>query len=341
MLILGIETSCDDTGLALVRSSDQGVKIVNAMLSSQARDHRQYGGVVPEIAVREHLRNLPIMISGFIKTSGLVWGEIDAIAVTRGPGLIASLLVGLNFARGLALALDRPLYGINHLVGHLYSGFLAVGKKPEFPFLGLVVSGGHTILVRADGDGDFKRIGGTIDDAAGECLDKIARLLGLGYPGGPEIEQRAKYGKRDQYHFPRSMDVVGNYDFSFSGLKTSLRYFLERRQEQINDPDFVADVCASLQEAVMEILVKKTIAVALDQGLKRISVGGGVACNKRLQHLLSEACQEHQLDLWLAPPWLCTDNAAMIASVGWMRACEGRPSELLSEADPSLGICEA
>ncbi len=340
MLILGIETSCDDTALALVRGTDEGVKILNAMLSSQALAHAKYGGVVPELAVREHLKNLPMMTRHFMAESGVPWNQIDAVAVTRGPGLVASLLVGLNFARGLALALDRPLYGVNHLVGHLYSGFLAKGIKPQFPFLGLVVSGGHTLLIRADADGDFKRIGGTIDDAAGECLDKSARLLGLGYPGGPEIEQRASEGNRNQYAFPRSMDTQENYDFSFSGVKTSVRYFLEKHKEQISDPKFIADVCASLQEAVMTILAKKTVAAALNLGLKQITVGGGVACNRRLQYLLQEACQDHGLKLWITPPWLCTDNAAMIACVGWMRGREKRASELLCEADPSLRFNE-
>lgn len=338
MLVLGIETSCDDTGLALVRGKEGRMEVINAVLSSQALAHAAYGGVVPDLAVREHLKNLPSLTRAFMAQSDVKWNEIDALAVTRGPGLIASLLMGMNFARGLALALNKPLYGVNHLVGHLYSAFLAKGVEPVFPFLGLVVSGGHTLLVRSDGDGHFKRIGGTIDDAAGECLDKSARLLGLRYPGGPEIEKRARDGDRGRYVFPRSLDQRGNYDFSFSGLKTAVRYFLEKHKAEMSDAQFVMDVCASLQEAVMEVLVKKTMASARDFGLKRIAVGGGVACNRRLQTLLKESCEREEMELWLTPPWLCTDNAAMIASVGWLRGRSGRASELMDEVNPSLGL---
>ncbi|MCS7064483.1 MAG: tRNA (adenosine(37)-N6)-threonylcarbamoyltransferase complex transferase subunit TsaD [Methylacidiphilales bacterium] len=339
MLVLGVETSCDETGLALVEGNEGEIKVIGSILSSQVAKHRAYGGVVPELAVRAHLDVLPSMTAQFMVENHVSWDDLDAVAVTRGPGLVASLLVGLNFARGLALATGLPLFGINHLEGHLYSAFLAEGQWPVFPFIGLIVSGGHTLIVLAEKEDRLVRLGGTLDDAAGECLDKIARLLGLPYPGGPEIERRAVGGDAFRFYFPRSFEKADTFDFSFSGLKTAVRYFLEKQNPDIlRDAQFIADVCASVQEAVMEILAKKAVLAAQRHDVRRIAVGGGVACNGRLQALLSQLCQEEGIVLHVTPPALCTDNAIMIAGVGLMKIRYQVAPDLFCEAEPGWSL---
>jgi N6-L-threonylcarbamoyladenine synthase len=314
MLWLGIETSCDETAVALVQASAHEIEILRADVGSQITKHRPFGGVVPELAVREHLRDLPRMVPDLMRAAGVDWAQIEGIAVTQGPGLAACLMIGYSYAQGLGLALGRPVCGVNHLEGHLLSPFLNEASAPMFPFIGLIVSGGHTLLVRVNGWGDYERLGGTVDDAAGEVFDKVARLLGLSYPGGPEIERLAHTGNPRAYEFPQSFPERDNFNFSFSGLKTSVRYFLEKNESAKANPPFIHDVCASFQEAVVQVLTRKALRAARSTGCRMIAASGGVLGNGALRAHLAQGCAENGITLRLAPNDLCTDNAAMIAA---------------------------
>jgi len=336
---LGIETSCDESAVALVEVDGATLAIRSSLVGSQIARHRPFGGVVPEVAVREHLKNLPQLVSRVLAEVSLPIAEIDGIAVTQGPGLATSLLIGHSYARGLGLMLGRPVRGINHLEGHLLSPFFASGAPVAFPFLGLVVSGGHTLLIEARGWNDYVRLGGTVDDAAGEVFDKVARMLGLGYPGGPEIEKAAKAGKASAFEFPQSFPERNNFQFSFSGLKTSVRYFLEKHPGRLADPAFVADVAASFQHAVVEVLVRKTIQAARHRRLRQVTVAGGVACNGSLRQRLEAEARREGLRLALAPASLCTDNAAMIAGVAALKEAAGAGVESGdADIDPNLPL---
>lgn len=328
-LVLAIETSCDETAVAIVRAPRE---ILASEIASQIELHRRYGGVVPEVASRNHLPRLRPLIHAALSRSGCSLAEIDCIAATRGPGLLTALLVGYSAAKGLAIGLGKPFIGINHLEGHLLSPFLQGIDRPGRS-VGLVVSGGHTMLVRLDAVGSYFLLGRTLDDAAGEAFDKVAKLLDLPYPGGPEIDRLAKQGDRKRFDLPRSMLSSGDLNFSFSGLKTAVRYLLPKLEG-----DYRADLCASFQEAVVDILVSKTLRAAKQCGVDLVTVSGGVSANSRLRGKMQEATAAAGLQLKLASPSLSGDNAAMIAYAALERFLIGCRSDLREDADPNLKL---
>jgi len=341
MRVLGIETSCDETAVALVEHDGHRARVLESMVSSQVKIHEPYGGVLPELATREHLRNLPRLVPQLLEKARIKLDDIDLIAVTEGPGLTPALLIGHSYARALAIATGKPVSGINHLEGHLFSPFLALDRPPQFPFLGLIASGGHTLLVEAQGWNKYVKLGGTIDDAAGEAFDKVARMVGLPYPGGPQIEKMAREGNPDAHAFPQSFPEKDNFNFSFSGLKTSVRYFLEKNQDKLSDPCWRADVCASFQKAVIEVLARKTVNAAVHSRCKTISASGGVLCNQALRSALQEACAKKKIELLLADAQLCTDNAAMIAAVAAEKMSAGLPPSTNTDVNPNLSLSAA
>ena len=332
MRILGIETSCDETAVAVL---DDGAKLQANLLSSQVHLHERFGGVVPEIASRAHLENINPLIELAMRESGASLGSIDAVAVTVGPGLVGALLVGVAAAKAVALGLGVPLIGVNHLEGHIYANFLSRGPLEE-PYVSFLVSGGHTMLVFVPEAHVYELLGQTLDDAAGEAFDKIARVLGLGFPGGPALDRLAKKGDPNAIRFPRAATQRG-YDFSLSGLKTAVVRHLKAARARGDEPK-PEDVAASFQEAVVDVQVAKTIAAALDKGVKKIVLGGGVVANTRLRRLMSEQARHHGLELLIPPPELCTDNAAMIACAGHYRLARGERTGLDVGADPSLPL---
>lgn len=325
--ILAIETSCDETAVAILR----GDELLASEIASQIADHEQYGGVVPEVAARNHLINAPPLIARALETAGISVGDVDAFAATSGPGLATSLMVGASIAKGLAIGLQKPYLAINHLEGHLLSPFF--GRAKVEPNVSLIVSGGHTMLVHVRAADDYTILGRTVDDAAGEAFDKVAKLLGLSYPGGPQIEKRAVAGDPQKYDLPRSMLKSGDHNFSFSGLKTAVRYLLPGLKG-----DYVADVCASFQRAAIEVLVAKTVAGATQYHVDLVTISGGVSCNKELRRLLQQTCEKNRLRFLVAEPRFCTDNAAMIASAAMRRLEIGKHSEVIEEIDPNLAL---
>lgn len=338
MRVLGIETSCDETAVSVVEAHIGKTGILANVVSSQIRLHEQFGGIVPEVATREHLRNLPQLVPGLLMQARLPLSSLDAIAVTQGPGLATSLLIGYSYARALGLAADIPVCGVNHLEGHLFSPFLALSQKVEFPFIGLIVSGGHTLLVHAKGWNHYEKLGGTVDDAAGEAFDKVARLMDIPYPGGPKIEQLARTGNPEAYAFPRSFPQKDNFNFSFSGLKTSVRYFFEKNPHAHEDKSWTADLCASFQSAVVDVLARKAGNALEATGCKRLVASGGVLCNEALRVALSQTCAEHGAGLLVADSKLCTDNAAMIAATAAEKLAAGIPLTLAKDIDPNLSL---
>jgi N6-L-threonylcarbamoyladenine synthase len=338
MRVLGIETSCDETAVALVETNPWSTDILAQIVSSQIDLHRPYGGVVPEVATREHLRNLPLLVPQVLKDLNLTLDSIDAVAATEGPGLASSLLIGHSYARALAVALSKPMFGVNHLEGHLYSPFLANRRSVEFPFVGLIVSGGHTLLVHALGWDRYIKLGSTVDDAAGEAFDKVAKLLGLPYPGGPEIEKIALKGNPEAFGLPRSFPERDNLNFSFSGLKTAVRFFHEKSAQMRNDPEWINDLCASFQKAVIDVLVRKAVQAVAQARVERLAVSGGVMCNKTLRDELEFACYEAGIELILAEPSLCTDNAGMIAGVAAEKLAAGIEPRCGDDINPNLNL---
>ena len=328
--ILGVETSCDETAAAVVAN---GTEILSNVVSSQVALHRPYGGVVPELASRSHLALIDSVIAQALSNAHTSIGEINAVAATFGPGLAASLLIGLNAAKGIALAAGKPFIAINHVEAHLYSPLVANAALDGLPMVSLIVSGGHTILAYATAVGTHEILGQTVDDAAGEAFDKVAKLVGLGYPGGPEIQQRAEKGDPAAIDFPRSMLNDGTYDFSFSGLKTSVLYLLKK-----NPTHSVDDVCASFQEAVVDVLVGKTIRAAEDRRVKTVSASGGVSVNHRFRDKLGQECTKRGLRLLLVPAAMCTDNAAMIAGLAYYQLSRVGSSDYSLEIAPSIGL---
>jgi len=334
--ILGIETSCDETAAAVV---EDGRRIVSQAVASQADLHARYGGVFPELASRAHIETIYPLVRGVLDEAHVDLDSVDAVAVTRGPGLAGSLVVGMNMAKGLALGAGLPLLGINHLEGHLYSVWLVEDQpEPAFPLLGLIVSGGHTELVLMEAHLTYRRLGGTLDDAAGEAFDKVARLLGLGYPGGPAIEQAAAEGDPSAFAFPRAW-LEGTMDFSFSGLKTSVLREVRRLQPETEAgvkppaPGLpVADLAASFQQAIVDVLVKKTLLAADEFGARAVLVAGGVSANRALRAAFDEQAKPPIL---VPPIALCTDNAAMIAAVGHRRLLAGQRDALDIDVLPS------
>ncbi len=319
MRVLGIESSCDETAAAVV---EDGPRLVTNVVHSQVAAHAPYGGVVPEIASREHVARITEVVGRALEGAPL--DTIDAIAVTRGPGLIGSLLVGLQFAKGIALARGIPFLGINHLEGHLCAALLAE-PRPTYPHVALVVSGGHTHIYEVRDFADYNVLGGTRDDAAGEAFDKVAKILGLGYPGGVKIEKASEGGDPSAVPMPRALPSKKTFDFSFSGLKTAAAEHLRKAGGSL-EGQALADFCASVQEAIADVLVKKTIAAAKRVRAPGVVLAGGVAANKRLRELMDERCRRAGLWSFAPPKPLCTDNAGMIAAAGWMRLRRGEHS---------------
>ncbi|MGJ8697191.1 MAG: tRNA (adenosine(37)-N6)-threonylcarbamoyltransferase complex transferase subunit TsaD [Verrucomicrobiaceae bacterium] len=332
-MLLAIESSCDETAVAIIRRSDDGPRLLTSLISSQIDIHRAYGGVVPEVACRNHAQRIRPLVEQALADAGVTIDDISAFAATRGPGLASSLLVGLSYAKALAAATGKPFFGINHMEGHLLSPFLEKGDIP--PHLGLIVSGGHTMLIDVRGFRSYKLLGRTIDDAAGEAFDKVGRMLQLPYPGGPEIEKHARSGNPKAFAFPRAALKEQPYNFSFSGLKTAVLYQLQK----LDDPrSQLADICASFQTAVIDSLVKKTLRAAAHTGHKIITISGGVACNRALQDALRTACEKNDLTLQLTPPALTTDNAGMIAFTGLLASEQLSPDPLTIGIDPNLSL---
>jgi len=321
MLILGIDTSCDDTSLSII---DEKRNVISQVVSSQIEFHKAFGGVVPEIASRKHVELIDSLFEETIHGAGITPKDLDLISVTNGPGLIGSVLVGLCFAKGLALALSKPLTGINHVEAHAMSIFLE--KEIEFPFIALVVSGGHTIILLIEAPCSYRVVGTTRDDAAGEAFDKIAKYLNIGYPGGRIIEEYARKGQKDYILFPRPMmDNTANYDFSFSGLKTA--FVTYAKKNEINNMN-LPHVLASFQEAAVDVLVSKTLTAAKDHFVKRVVVGGGVASNNRLREVFAEKGGQESFEVQFSSPQFCTDNGAMVASLGYFYFQKGITSPL-------------
>jgi len=309
--VLALETSCDETAVAILRGNDSRYELPASEVASQVAAHEKYGGIVPEIASRN-------------------------FAATSGPGLASSLMIGASIAKGLAIGLCKPYLGVNHLEGHLLSPFFNIekgGGNDIKPHLSLIVSGGHTMLVLVRGLANYQLIGRTVDDAAGEAFDKVAKMLGLGYPGGPKIEKHARGGDPKRFDLPRSM--LGSENFSFSGLKTAVRYLPKVAHL---DEEMLSDVCASFQQAIIDVLVAKTLAAAQKYRVNLVTVSGGVSCNQELRSQLREACRRKGIEFKSAEPWLCTDNAAMIAFAALLRFQAGFHSQLTGEIDPNLAL---
>ena len=326
-LVLALETSCDETAAAVI----EGVACLRgSAVATQAAVHAVYGGVVPEVASRQHLTNLRGVVTEALEQAGVGLSDIDVFGATTGPGLASALLVGSSAGKGFALALDKPFLALNHIEGHLLSPFFGADDIPEC--VGLVVSGGHTLLVDVAGGGSYRLLGRTLDDAAGEAFDKVAKLLGLGYPGGPRIEEEARSGDPARFDLPRSMKCSGDHDFSFSGLKTAVRYLLP--QTAASDRP---DLCASFQEAVVDVLVHKAVRAARLAGRRLIAVSGGVGLNLRLRERLQRAAAAEGLEVCFAAAALCTDNAAMMAYVAAQQWRSGRSSGFNEDIFPALG----
>ena len=330
MLCLAIETSCDETAIAILSDGE----LLASEVASQISIHAEFGGVVPEVASRNHLRMIRPVLDAALQKARVSLREVDAFAATRGPGLATSLMIGLSVAKGLAIGFKKQFIAINHMEGHLLSPFFRSATPSAA--LGLIVSGGHTMLVDMEDVGRYRILGQTQDDAAGEAFDKVGKLLGLPYPGGPNLNRIAKDGDPKRFDFPRSMLDSGDFSFSFSGLKTSVRYLLPKLETVP-----LADVCASFQEAVVDVLVAKTLLAAKTTGRDVLAVSGGVSCNSRLRERFTEVCAQNDLTLLLASHDLCTDNAGMIAYAAWLRLLKGESSPLEEEIDPNLRLQEA
>jgi len=328
-LVLGIETSCDETSVGIVR----GRKLLANVIASSVQEHTRFGGVVPEVASRAHLEAMQLVIQRALSESKVSLKDIDAVAVTAGPGLIGALLIGVSAANAIALALDKPVYGVNHLAAHIAVDSLENNAKPT---IALLVSGGHSSILQVnDLTEDIAILGATIDDAAGEAFDKVARLLGFGFPGGPLIDREAKNGNKEAINFPRGLSQASDmlerpFDLSFSGLKTAVsRYLVAKPKANRND------VAASFQEAVVDVLLNKAIKAATDQGIDSLLIAGGVAANSRLREVAKERCEKAKIELRIPPPALCTDNGAMVAALGSLAISAGKPPSSLGMAASS------
>jgi len=339
MLVLAIESSCDETAVAILDGASDPPRLLASEISSQIEIHRATGGVVPEVASRNHSLRIRPLIAAALDAANIPIEAIDAFAATAGPGLASSLLIGNTTAKALALAAQKPFLAVNHMEGHLLSPFLDLPGGPV-PHLALIVSGGHTMLVDVADLGSYRLLGRTRDDAAGEAFDKVGKMLGLTYPGGPEIEKHARAGDPAAFAFPRSMLRDPHLDFSFSGLKTSVLYTLTDLNPATGQapPERIADLCASFQAAVIEILVTKTLRAAQQTGHRVVSLSGGVSCNRALRAALTRACVHAGHELRIASPALATDNAAMIAYVALLRLRRGEASDLTTDINPNLPL---
>jgi tRNA N6-adenosine threonylcarbamoyltransferase len=380
MTVLALETSCDETAVAILGEDDGSLGALRRLpkacgtarrpyllaseVASQVAAHEKYGGIVPEIASRNHLIYAPRLLDRAASAARTRLSEIDAFAATSGPGLASSLMIGASIAKGLAIGFGKRYLGINHLEGHLLSPFFGVEKHGDTdikPNVSLIVSGGHTMLVVVRGLTNYQLIGHTVDDAAGEAFDKVAKMLGLGYPGGPEIEKHARGGDPKRFDFPRS--ILGSENFSFSGLKTAVRYLLPKigvipseaqrsRGNPLNDAvsnasgslgfarddKLLSDLCASFQQAIIDVLVTKTIAAAKKYRVDLVTISGGVSCNQQLRRQMRDASSRNGIEFKSAETWLCTDNAAMIAFAALLRLCAGFESQVTEEIDPNLAL---
>jgi N6-L-threonylcarbamoyladenine synthase len=332
MLVLGIESSCDETAAALV---EDGVKVRADSVWSQVAVHREYGGVVPEIASRAHIVNVVPVLEAAFAQAGCTLDDVDGIAVTRGPGLVGALLVGVQAAKAIAFARGLPLVGVNHLEGHLCAVFLEAERVPSFPHLALLVSGGHSEIVVAHDFGKYELLGSTRDDAAGEAFDKVGKMLGLGYPAGPVIDKLAQTGDPKSVALPRAMRGRG-LDFSFSGMKTAMSTWLQKNGRP--EGQALADLCASFQAAVVDQLVSKTMMAIEERRLGQLVVAGGVACNRGLRAALQQKSTERGFELFIPPPKRCTDNATMIACAGYHRLVRGERADLTLNATATLPL---
>lgn len=330
MIVLGIETSCDETGASVV---EDGRNILSNTVASSLEFHKRYGGVVPEIATRYHLEVIDYAVKDSLKKAGAKPGDIDLMAVTSGPGLVGALLVGVSFAKAMSYSLGIPLIGVNHLWAHLYSGL--IGKDARFPFVGLVISGGHTSLVFCENSVKFKLLGQTRDDAAGEAFDKVAKVLGLGYPGGPAIEKAARQGDARSIKFTPAYFSENSYDFSFSGVKTAVLYYI--RAHRLNRK-VRADIAASFQKAVVDCVVAKSVAACKAKRARSLVVGGGVSANKLLREELERAGRDNGIDVVFPSFALSLDNAAMVAAMGYRLFKRGERSASDLSAEPGLKI---
>lgn len=331
--ILGIETSCDETSAAVVKN---GRVVLSNVISSQIDIHEKYGGVVPEIASRKHIENISMVVDNAINKSGIKLSSLDAIAVTNGPGLVGALLVGVSYAKGLSYSIKKPLVSVNHIESHICSNYL----ENEFikpPFISLVVSGGHTQLVYVSDYGKYELLGKTRDDAVGEAYDKVARVIGLEYPGGPKIDLLASKGNANSISFPRITLEENSLDFSFSGLKSAVLNYINKSR-MLNKPIIKEDVAASFQQAAVEVLVKKAIKACKIKNNSLLTIAGGVSCNTYLRSQLIEECKNNNIDFYAPNPIFCTDNAAMVASCGFYNFIKGNYSELNLNAYPSLSL---
>lgn len=329
-MVLGIETSCDETAAAIV---EDGKKVCSSIVASQVDIHRKFGGVVPELASRAHLESLCAVIEECLDGADLSLSDVDGIAVTAGPGLVGALLVGISTAKGLSFSLRKPLIGINHIEAHLYANFL--DGEPALPAIGLVVSGGHSDLVYVSGVGEYEVLGRTRDDAVGEAFDKVAKLLGLGYPGGPVIDRLAVSGDAEKVVFPRPY-MPESFDFSFSGLKTAVLYHVRKYGS-----DNVEDIVAGFQAAVVDVLVKKTIRVCEEKGVGAVLLAGGVARNSALRKAMETETEKAGLEFYCPSPELCTDNAVMVAGLGFVKLKEGERSPFSLNASSNWVIGES
>jgi len=335
--VLGIETSCDETSVAVLQLDGERLELLYHKVSTQLEHHKPFGGVVPEVATRQHLKVLDPMVGDALSEIDLTGQDFGLIAVTCGPGLASSLMVGHAYAQGLGLAWNVPVAGINHMEGHLLSPFLSKGQPFRAPHIALIISGGHTMLVEVFGLDQYRMLGSTRDDAVGEAYDKVAKLLGLEYPGGPEVESHAMEGDEERFQFPRSMLHSGNHEFSFSGLKTAVRYEIPRLGHELERQD-VCDLCAGFQQAVIEILAGKLERAIISLGAKLATVSGGVSCNRAIRQALENRCLDHGVDFLSASPQFSTDNAAMIAYAGALRQQNRAIKMGIQDADPNLRL---
>ena len=342
VIILAVESSCDETAVAILRDTEgcgEKVEILCSEMSSQIEIHREYGGVVPELASRNHSLALLPLVNAALKNAGLGISDVDGFCATAGPGLASSLLIGHTAAKGMAVATRKPFISVNHMEGHLLSPFITREDGVE-PNIALVVSGGHTMIIENRGFGDYEMIGKTLDDAAGEAFDKVAKMLQLPYPGGPEIEKCASLGEGDvkAYQFPRSMLNKSHFDFSFSGLKTAVLYTLSELDTHEGKPkeEDLPDLCASFQQAVIDVLVAKTMRAVKEREYVKVSLSGGVSCNKALRAAFVKVCDEIGVELLVCSPHLSSDNAAMIGYVGLQKFIRGEFSDLASDVNPNM-----
>ena len=332
MLVLGVETSCDDTAAAVLLD---GRTVLANVVSSQDQVHSQYGGVVPELASRQHIRHILPILDCALQKAGVTLSQLDGMAVTRGPGLVGSLLVGLSVVKGISFRWGIPYVGINHLEAHLLA--IHLEQQVPFPYVALLASGGHTLLYLVKDIGEYSYLGGTRDDAAGEAYDKVAKMMGLGYPGGRVIDDLAKLGNRKAIAFPRARMKNGSYDFSFSGIKTSVWHYLKTQGKERWEHQ-KADIAASFQEAVVDMLVRPTLKACMACGVTRIVLAGGVAANSRLRERMAAKAEEQGFEIFFPAPALCTDNGAMIALTGYHWLRRGRQDDYRLNADADLTL---